>query len=65
MNKFSDAVVQEQIARNVMAIDSAVPGYKVRTLALPYGKWPKNRPLATAGKARRAPVHYGAVGKAE
>ena len=49
LNKFSDAVVQEQIARNVMAIDSAVPGYKVRSFALPYGIWPKNRPLAWQG----------------
>jgi len=48
-NKFSDAVVQEQIARNVMAIDSAVPNYKVRTMALPYGIWPKNHELAWQG----------------
>ena len=32
-----------------MAIDSAVPGYKVRTFALPQGAWPKNRPLAWQG----------------
>jgi hypothetical protein len=49
LDKFSDAVVQEQIARNAMAIDSAVPGYKLRTIALPYGIWPKNRPLAWQG----------------
>jgi hypothetical protein len=49
LDKFSDAIVQEQIARNMMAIDSAVPGYKVRTLALPYGIWPKNRALAWQG----------------
>ena len=50
--KYSDAVVQEQIARNVLAIDSAVSGYKVRTFALPLGEWPKNRPLAWAGTWR-------------
>ena len=49
LDKFPDAVVQEQIARNVMAIDSAVAGYKVRTFALPYGMWPKNRQLAWQG----------------
>lgn len=49
LNKYSDAVVQEQIARNVMGIDSAVAGYKVRTFALPYGIWPKNRELAWRG----------------
>jgi peptidoglycan/xylan/chitin deacetylase (PgdA/CDA1 family) len=47
--KYSDAVVQEQIARNVLAIDSAITGYRVRTFALPLGDWPKNRALATAG----------------
>jgi len=50
--KYSDAVVQEQIARGVMAIDSAVPGYKVRTFALPLGVWPKNRELAKSGSWR-------------
>jgi hypothetical protein len=50
LNKYSDAVVQEQIARNVMGIDSVIPGYKVRTFALPYGIWPKNRPLAWQGQ---------------
>jgi hypothetical protein len=49
LNKYSDAVVQEQIARNVMGIDSAVAGYRVRTFALPYGIWPKNRELAWRG----------------
>jgi hypothetical protein len=49
LNKYPDAVVQEQIARNAMGIDSAVPGYKIRTMALPYGLWPKNRQLAWQG----------------
>ena len=49
LNKYPDNVVQEQIARNAMGIDSAVPGYKIRTMALPYGLWPKNRPLAWQG----------------
>jgi hypothetical protein len=50
--KYADPVVQEQIARNVMAIDSAVPGYRVRTFALPLGVWPKNRALAIEGSWR-------------
>jgi hypothetical protein len=49
LNQYPDAAVQEQIARNVMGIDSAVAGYKVRTIALPYGLWPKNRELAWKG----------------
>lgn len=47
--KYPDAFVQEQIARGQLAIDSAVPGYKVRTFALPLGVWPKNRALAQRG----------------
>lgn len=47
--KYGDAVVQEQIARGVLAIDSAVAGYRVRTFALPLGIWPRNRVLAWAG----------------
>ena len=49
LDKFPDAVVQQQIAGNMLAIDSAVPNYKVRTMALPYGIWPKNRELAWQG----------------
>ena len=49
LGKYSDAVVQEQIARGTLAIDSAVPGYRVRTFALPLGVWPKNRALALSG----------------
>jgi peptidoglycan/xylan/chitin deacetylase (PgdA/CDA1 family) len=49
LDRYSDAVVQEQIARNVMGIDSAVPGYKVRSFALPLGIWPRTRSLAWRG----------------
>ncbi len=49
LNKYPDAVVQEQLARGALAIDSAVPGYKIRGMALPYGLWPKNRALAYSG----------------
>lgn len=49
LSKYPDAFVQEQIARNAMAIDSAVPGYRIRAMALPQGLWPKNRALATKG----------------
>lgn len=50
--KYSDHMVQEQIARSVLAIDSAVSGYRVRTFALPLGIWPRNRALARAGSWR-------------
>jgi hypothetical protein len=59
LGKYSDAVVQEQIARGTLAIDSAVPGYRVRTFALPLGVWPKNRALAVSGEWRNP--HGGKV----
>jgi peptidoglycan/xylan/chitin deacetylase (PgdA/CDA1 family) len=49
LSKYPDAFVQEQIARGQLAIDSAVPGHRVRTFALPQGLWPKNRELAWRG----------------
>lgn len=49
LSKYPDAFVQEQIARLQLAVDSAVPGYKIRTFALPLGLWPKNRALAERG----------------
>jgi hypothetical protein len=50
LDKASPALAREQLARGVMAIDSAVPGYRVRALALPYGLWPKERAVAVAGE---------------
>jgi hypothetical protein len=67
LSQYPDDKVQQQIAANMVAIDSAVPGYKVRTLALPYGLWPKNRQLAWQGtwtdpKTGQAhPYHFDAV----
>lgn len=52
LSKYSDALVQEHIARGNLAIDSALPGYNVRGFALPYGLWPKNRALSAAGSWR-------------
>jgi hypothetical protein len=49
LSKYPDTFVQEQIARLAMSVDSAVPGYKMRTMALPLGLWPKNRALASKG----------------
>ncbi len=49
LGKYSDAVVQEQLARAQLAIDSAVPGYEARTMALPLGIFPRNHELAHEG----------------
>jgi hypothetical protein len=52
LDRYSDAFIQEQIARLAMAVDSAVPGYRITTFALPLGVWPRNRPLAWHGAWR-------------
>lgn len=49
LNRLSDDEVRAQIGRAQAAIDSAVPGYRVRTFALPLGLWPRNRGLARTG----------------
>lgn len=67
LGKYGDGFVQEQISRGQVAIDSAVPGYKVRTFALPLGVWPKNKPLAWQGSwtdpktGKAHPYKYEAV----
>ncbi|HEY7408054.1 MAG TPA: polysaccharide deacetylase family protein [Gemmatimonadaceae bacterium] len=48
----SDAGIHEQIGRGLLAIDSAVPGHRVRTFALPYGTWPANRDVVLGGSWR-------------
>ena len=67
LSKASDAFAQEQIARGSLAIDSMLPGYRVRGFALPYGLWPKNRALSVKGSwtdprsKREVRYHFDAV----
>ena len=67
LSKYSNAVVQEQIARGQLAIDSAVPDNKVVTFCLPLGAWPKTRSLAWKGQwtnpknGKTLAYDYGAV----
>jgi peptidoglycan/xylan/chitin deacetylase (PgdA/CDA1 family) len=49
LSRLTDEQVQEQIARLQLAVDSAVPGYGIRSLSLPLGIWPRNRVLARRG----------------
>ncbi len=54
LSKMSSAMVQEQIARAQLAVDSGMAGYRMRTLALPLGIWPKDRSLLQRGSWRDA-----------
>jgi peptidoglycan/xylan/chitin deacetylase (PgdA/CDA1 family) len=49
LRRSSAALVQEQIARAQLAVDSAVSGYRTTTFALPLGEWPLDRSLLRAG----------------
>jgi peptidoglycan/xylan/chitin deacetylase (PgdA/CDA1 family) len=49
LDRSAPALVQEQIAKLQLAVDSAITGYRIRTMALPLGIWPKDRALAYAG----------------
>jgi peptidoglycan/xylan/chitin deacetylase (PgdA/CDA1 family) len=56
-----DEEVQMQLANAVRDIEKAVPGYRVRTMALPLGTWPRNRSLAYAGSHEGIEYRHEAV----
>lgn len=49
LRKTDDEGVQKQLALAVKAIQSYLPGYQVRSLALPFGVHPKNELLEVSG----------------
>jgi peptidoglycan/xylan/chitin deacetylase (PgdA/CDA1 family) len=49
LKQLSDTGVQKELAGNYAKIQAAVPGYKITTMALPYGVFPRNRDLAHQG----------------
>lgn len=57
----SDERVQKEIAGCEAEIHKALPDYKVDSLALPYGIWPRNRKLASDGEANGIKYHNRAV----
>jgi peptidoglycan/xylan/chitin deacetylase (PgdA/CDA1 family) len=61
LGKTDDEGVQKQLALAVKAIQSYVPGYNVRSLALPLGVHPKNRALETNGEYQGTKYHHNVV----
>jgi peptidoglycan/xylan/chitin deacetylase (PgdA/CDA1 family) len=51
LNSLDDEGVQKELADEAKAIESAVPGYTIRTMALPYGAMPNNHSLAVSGSS--------------
>jgi len=57
LHKLSDAEVQHEIGGNIAEIDKAVPGYRVTTMATPFGADPVNLALNHDGVWEGAPYH--------
>ncbi|MDQ3162872.1 MAG: polysaccharide deacetylase family protein [Actinomycetota bacterium] len=62
LHELSDAEVQRQIAKGAEVILAAVPGYRIRSFALPLGMIPRNPRLAVRGSANGR--SYGPYGVA-
>jgi hypothetical protein len=61
LKKYDATVVRKQLALAVKAIQAAVPGYRVHTLALPFGVYPKDPGLAVSGSFNDISYHNDAI----
>jgi hypothetical protein len=61
LKKYDATVVRKQLALAVQAIQAAVPGYNVHTLALPFGVFPKDPGLAVSGSFNQISYHNDAI----
>ncbi len=61
LGKVDDTAVQKQLALAVQAIQKYLPGYQVRSFALPYGVHPKNRLLAREGEYQGIKYRHNSV----
>jgi peptidoglycan/xylan/chitin deacetylase (PgdA/CDA1 family) len=49
LGSLDDTGVQKELAQEASQIEKALPGYKIQTMALPYGVTPSNKELAVKG----------------
>jgi len=61
LGKYDDTIVQKQLAQSVEAVQKRVPGYSVRSLALPFGVYPKDLQLAAKGEFKGRPYQHEAI----
>jgi hypothetical protein len=61
LNKYGADTVKNQLATAVKNIQAVLPGYKVHTLALPFGVYPKDINLAVDGTYRGTTYHNDAI----
>ena len=61
LGKYDATIVQKQLAQSVEAIHKRVPGYAIRSLALPFGVYPKSLDWAVAGTFNGTSYHHEAI----
>ncbi|PKM86667.1 MAG: polysaccharide deacetylase [Firmicutes bacterium HGW-Firmicutes-12] len=61
LNKLTSERVQKELAELAKLVEEAVPGYKVRSLALPFGISPEERSLAAEGSFQGYSYTHNAI----
>ncbi|MBI4242408.1 MAG: polysaccharide deacetylase family protein [Candidatus Rokubacteria bacterium] len=61
LSKYPEAVVRKQLAHAQQWIQRLVPGYRLRTLALPMGAYPKELEWAIRGSVDGVSYHHDAL----
>jgi peptidoglycan/xylan/chitin deacetylase (PgdA/CDA1 family) len=61
LGKYDATTVQKQLSQSVEAIRQRVPEYTIRSLALPFGVYPKEPQLAVKGSFNGIAYHHEAI----
>ena len=61
LGKYDELTVRGQIAGAQQWIQRSVPGYRIRTLALPHGVYPRNVAWALTGEAKGVAYRHDAI----
>lgn len=61
LGKYDAMTVQKQLAQSAEAVQKGVPGYTIRSLALPFGIYPKDLQLAVKGSFKGTSYHHEAI----
>jgi len=61
LSKYPEAVVRSQLARAQQRIDQIVPGYRLRALSLPMGRYPRTLEWAIRGSAAGVTYEHDAI----
>ena len=61
LSRYPEAIVRSQLARAQQRIDEMVPGYRLRALALPMGRYPRTLEWAIRGRAGGVSYEHDAI----